>query len=280
MEPGSWLCRSCSRNVFWGEVSPVGSGGREDASCRFRACLAWLPGLLLRAVVPPAPPREDQGRALHHQGGQKAWKGRGGSRVMRPETISHPKQGPDSVAKSKLSAPRHQTLMLAFSFGGIQEEGGPWPPVSAAGTPAPHCCRVAVSLTGFPGRLTVHTTSFLGPVSGQGAQGLARGEHDGLGQDTWASVPALELSSWASVWLLSFLELERDHFLPQSPLDPEELGPVSRFFGRAVATRQFLRRLCNQQVPATQTRVFSESRVCSNKRSYGWQVTREPSVST
>lgn len=66
LEPGSWLPRSCSRNVFWGEVSPMVSGGREDASYRFRACLAWLPSLLLGAVVPPAPPGEDQGMALHY----------------------------------------------------------------------------------------------------------------------------------------------------------------------------------------------------------------------
>ena len=117
------------------------------------------------------------------------------------------------------------TSMLAFSFGGTQGEGGPQSPVSAVGTPVSPCCCEAAPLTGFPERLSVQTSSFLGPVSGQGVQGLAKGRHDGLDQNTRAS----ELSSWASVWLLSSLESERDHFLPQSPLDPEEFRPVSRF---------------------------------------------------
>lgn len=76
LEPGSWLLRSCSRNVFWGKASPTGSGGREVASPRFRAGLVWLPSLLLRAVVLPAPLREDQEGALHHGAGQKACQGR------------------------------------------------------------------------------------------------------------------------------------------------------------------------------------------------------------
>lgn len=78
LEPGSRLPHSFSRNVFWGEVGPTRSGGREDAYCGFRPCLAWLPSLWLRAMMPPVPPQRTKGPALSRRR-QKAWRGEEGA---------------------------------------------------------------------------------------------------------------------------------------------------------------------------------------------------------
>lgn len=78
------------------------------------------------------------------------------------------------------------------------------------------CCCMAASLTSFPERPIGHPTSLLGPVSGQGAQGFAKGRHDDLDQDTWASVLAPELSSWASVWLFSSWSQRETTFSPKA----------------------------------------------------------------
>lgn len=80
---------------------------------------------------------------------------------------------------------------------------------------SPRCC-VPASLTGFPERLIGRPTALLGPVSGQAAQGFAKGGPDGLEQDTWASVLAPELSSWASVWLFSSWSQRETTFSPKA----------------------------------------------------------------
>lgn len=143
--PGSWLPRSFSRHVFRGEVDPAKGGGREEAYRGFRPCLAWLPGLLLRAMMSPIPPQRTKEGPCTTEERAESLAGERRERVARPQMINHPKQGPDCVAKSKLNPPDARHPDAGF-FVWWDTRGRPsWSPVSTVGTRVSLCCWVAIS---------------------------------------------------------------------------------------------------------------------------------------